>query len=362
MCANCVLHTLSLLPYSICIFPDFLALFVSMRDVNLLSLIQSGQLVACVHAFSMIFFFLCDKDFALHWVLTFPTAEYFRLKLHLCCCWTVLVHLRQVWANRQMEALEGRGHHRALCFLHAWPTHSLRWCSKAKETLLFRVLLTWMAGRKATWQQATGKELNHPSSVWFNWTWMFIDLLSSSPLHSMFSQQQASPQFTQQNNNNNMYNSNGMNLNNVTMATNMATSGMGQMAGQMSVTSMASGPSPGLPSMGQEQVDPRAICIHKQIWKWITPKAKGWNFNSYCARRIHLQEAIARDVFIYLFICGDLSIQEFRGFSQSGDHGNLKALFPPPKCYMCWRVMLVNNLLSSLLIFSCWTAGCFRWT
>lgn len=75
----------------------------------------------------------------------------------------------------------------------------------------------------------------------------------SSPLPSMFSQQQASPQFTQQNNSN-MYNGNGMNLNNVSMATNMATSSMGQMAGQMSVTSMASGPSPGLPSMGQEQV------------------------------------------------------------------------------------------------------------
>ncbi|XP_068160078.1 nuclear receptor coactivator 2 isoform X2 [Antennarius striatus] len=70
--------------------------------------------------------------------------------------------------------------------------------------------------------------------------------------NSMFSQQQASPQFTQQNNSS-MFNSNGMNLNNVSMATNMATSSMssmGQMAGQMSV---ASGPSPGLPSMGQEQ-------------------------------------------------------------------------------------------------------------
>uniref|UniRef100_A0A8C9YWZ7 Nuclear receptor coactivator n=1 Tax=Sander lucioperca TaxID=283035 RepID=A0A8C9YWZ7_SANLU len=74
--------------------------------------------------------------------------------------------------------------------------------------------------------------------------------------NSMFSQQQASPQFTQQSNSN-MYNGNGMNLNNVSMASNMATSSMnsmGQMAGQMSVTSMASGPSPGLPSMGQEQL------------------------------------------------------------------------------------------------------------
>ncbi|XP_041824230.1 nuclear receptor coactivator 2 isoform X2 [Melanotaenia boesemani] len=70
--------------------------------------------------------------------------------------------------------------------------------------------------------------------------------------NSMFSQQQPSPQFTQQNNSN-MYNGSGMSLNNVSMATNMATSSMGQMAGQMSVTSMASGPSPGLPSMGQEQ-------------------------------------------------------------------------------------------------------------
>uniref|UniRef100_A0A8C2ZDZ4 Nuclear receptor coactivator n=1 Tax=Cyclopterus lumpus TaxID=8103 RepID=A0A8C2ZDZ4_CYCLU len=72
--------------------------------------------------------------------------------------------------------------------------------------------------------------------------------------NSMFSQQQASPQFAQQSNSN-MYNGNGMNLNNVSMASNMATSSMGQMAGQMSVTSMASGPSPGLPSMGQEQVN-----------------------------------------------------------------------------------------------------------
>ncbi|KAM9333422.1 nuclear receptor coactivator 2 isoform 2-T3 [Pholidichthys leucotaenia] len=70
--------------------------------------------------------------------------------------------------------------------------------------------------------------------------------------NSMFSQQQASPQFTQQNNSN-MYNGNSMSLNSVSMATNIATSSTGQMAGQMSVTSMASGPSPGLPSMGQEQ-------------------------------------------------------------------------------------------------------------
>ncbi|XP_056289747.1 nuclear receptor coactivator 2 isoform X2 [Pseudoliparis swirei] len=70
--------------------------------------------------------------------------------------------------------------------------------------------------------------------------------------NSMFSQQQASPQFTQQSNSN-MYNGNGINLNNVSMASNVATSSMSQMAGQMSVTSMASGPSPSLPSMGQEQ-------------------------------------------------------------------------------------------------------------
>uniref|UniRef100_A0A669DZB2 Nuclear receptor coactivator n=1 Tax=Oreochromis niloticus TaxID=8128 RepID=A0A669DZB2_ORENI len=73
-------------------------------------------------------------------------------------------------------------------------------------------------------------------------------------VNSMFSQQQASPQFSQQNNGN-MYNGNGMNLNNASLASNMATSSMGQMAGQMTVTSMASGPSPGLPSMGQEQVN-----------------------------------------------------------------------------------------------------------
>uniref|UniRef100_A0AAX7UWC6 Nuclear receptor coactivator 2 n=1 Tax=Astatotilapia calliptera TaxID=8154 RepID=A0AAX7UWC6_ASTCA len=72
-------------------------------------------------------------------------------------------------------------------------------------------------------------------------------------VNSMFSQQQASPQFSQPNNSN-MYNGNGINLNNASLASNMATSSMGQMAGQMSVTSMASGPSPGLPSMGQEQL------------------------------------------------------------------------------------------------------------
>uniref|UniRef100_A0AAQ4PS65 Nuclear receptor coactivator 2 n=1 Tax=Gasterosteus aculeatus aculeatus TaxID=481459 RepID=A0AAQ4PS65_GASAC len=68
--------------------------------------------------------------------------------------------------------------------------------------------------------------------------------------NSMFPQQQASQQFPQQSNSN-MYNGNAMNLNNV----NMAASSMGQMAGQMSVTSMASGPSPSLPSMGPEQVN-----------------------------------------------------------------------------------------------------------
>lgn len=73
----------------------------------------------------------------------------------------------------------------------------------------------------------------------------------------MFPQQQASPQFSQQSNGN-MYNGSGMSLNSVSMAPNMATSSMGQMAGQMSVTSMASGPSPGLPSMGQEQVKEEA--------------------------------------------------------------------------------------------------------
>uniref|UniRef100_A0A3Q2G874 Nuclear receptor coactivator 2 n=1 Tax=Cyprinodon variegatus TaxID=28743 RepID=A0A3Q2G874_CYPVA len=72
--------------------------------------------------------------------------------------------------------------------------------------------------------------------------------------NSMFAQQQqASPQFTQQNSSN-MYNGNSMGINSVSMATNMVTSSMGQMSGQMSVTSMASGSSPGLPSMGQEQI------------------------------------------------------------------------------------------------------------
>ncbi|XP_004081302.2 nuclear receptor coactivator 2 isoform X1 [Oryzias latipes] len=71
--------------------------------------------------------------------------------------------------------------------------------------------------------------------------------------NSMFSQQQASPQFSQQNN---IYNGNGMSLNSVPMTTNMATSSMssmGQIAGQMSSSSMRSGPSPGLPPIGQEQ-------------------------------------------------------------------------------------------------------------
>lgn len=81
----------------------------------------------------------------------------------------------------------------------------------------------------------------------------FSPLMDLSLSLSMFSQQQASPQFSQQSGGN-MYNGNGMNLNSVSMAPNLATSSMGQMAGQMSVTSMASGPSPGLPAMGQEQV------------------------------------------------------------------------------------------------------------
>lgn len=101
---------------------------------------------------------------------------------------------------------------------------------------------------------------------------MLVSLLSKlttsshlHPLYSMFSQQQASPQFTQQNNTN-MYNGNGMSLNSVSMTNNMATSSMssmGQMTGQMSVTSMASGPSPGLASMGQEQVNTtREFLVH----------------------------------------------------------------------------------------------------
>ncbi|KAK7912520.1 hypothetical protein WMY93_012731 [Mugilogobius chulae] len=66
------------------------------------------------------------------------------------------------------------------------------------------------------------------------------------PGNGMFPQQQPSPQFPQQNNN--MFNGNSMNP----MANNMATGAMSGM-GQMSGSSMGSGPSPGLPSMGQEQ-------------------------------------------------------------------------------------------------------------
>uniref|UniRef100_A0A3Q0TBB3 Nuclear receptor coactivator 2 n=1 Tax=Amphilophus citrinellus TaxID=61819 RepID=A0A3Q0TBB3_AMPCI len=87
-------------------------------------------------------------------------------------------------------------------------------------------------------------------------------------VNSMFSQQQASPQFSQQNNSN-MYNGNGMNLNNASLASNMATSSMGQMAGQMSVTSMPSGPSPGLPSMGQEQVNTSSVPPLLSVLCWV---------------------------------------------------------------------------------------------
>uniref|UniRef100_A0A7N8XY35 Nuclear receptor coactivator 2 n=1 Tax=Mastacembelus armatus TaxID=205130 RepID=A0A7N8XY35_9TELE len=82
--------------------------------------------------------------------------------------------------------------------------------------------------------------------------------------NSMFSQQQTSPQFTQQNNGN-MYNNSSISLNSVSMPSNMATSSMrsiGRMTGQISVTSMAS---PSLPSMGQEQVN--AIRrVHKYMY------------------------------------------------------------------------------------------------
>uniref|UniRef100_A0A8C6LJD9 Nuclear receptor coactivator 2 n=1 Tax=Nothobranchius furzeri TaxID=105023 RepID=A0A8C6LJD9_NOTFU len=60
---------------------------------------------------------------------------------------------------------------------------------------------------------------------------------------SMFPQQQTSPQFTQQSSSS-MYNGGTMSLNAVSMGSNMAPSSMGQMTGQMSVTSMASGSSP----------------------------------------------------------------------------------------------------------------------
>lgn len=288
----------------------------------------------CMHVVCdlLSFLYLLLKDFALNWILTFTTAQYFRVKLLLCCCWTVLVRLRQVWANRQMEALEVRARHRALCFLRAWPMHSLRWCSKAKEMLLFRVLLTWMAGHKATWQATgTNKVLNQPSSVGFNYMGAFIDLLCSSSLHSMFSQQQTSPQFSQQNNNN-MYNSNGMNLNSVSMATNMATSSMGQMAGQMNVTSMASGPSPGLPSMGQEQVNTRAIRI-QLTWKWI-----------------HIKREKLKVTFT--IIHSNLWWPAHRIWGLRKPKSFIVLLF---KCGLCRTVTLVNNLLPSLLNFSCWT-------
>ncbi|XP_064820577.1 nuclear receptor coactivator 2-like, partial [Oncorhynchus masou masou] len=79
--------------------------------------------------------------------------------------------------------------------------------------------------------------------------------------NSMFSTQQSPPQFTQLQQTNGgaaMYNGNGMNLN-VSMATNA--SGMapvGQMTGQM-ITS------PGMTSMGQEQVRYTDKVIHRQL-------------------------------------------------------------------------------------------------
>lgn len=97
---------------------------------------------------------------------------------------------------------------------------------------------------------------------WRNLTFSFYVCLSSS---SMFSQQQASPQFSQQSN---IYNGNGMSLNSVPMTTNMATSSMssmGQIAGQMSSSSMGSGPSPGLPSIGQEQVIPHTLFMEPEV-------------------------------------------------------------------------------------------------
>lgn len=80
--------------------------------------------------------------------------------------WPVPMHPPQVWANRQTEALEVPAHHRAPCFLLAWPTPSPQWCSRAKETLLSRAPLTWTAGHRATWEGTVCSHSNrhHPSS------------------------------------------------------------------------------------------------------------------------------------------------------------------------------------------------------
>lgn len=118
--------------------------------------------------------------------------------------------------------------------------------------------------------------------------WFCVYLHNFSLLRSMFSQQQASPQFSQPNNSN-MYNGNGINLNNASLASNMATSSMGQMAGQMSVTSMASGPSPGLPSMGQEQVNTfRPVQIHWSF-KWDNIRKLFYFFKLVRAKMVKLE-------------------------------------------------------------------------
>ncbi|KAJ8277689.1 hypothetical protein GJAV_G00078620 [Gymnothorax javanicus] len=70
--------------------------------------------------------------------------------------------------------------------------------------------------------------------------------------NSMFTQQ-SPPQFAQQPNASNMYNSNGMSIS-VSMAANSSSmNNMSQMSGQMNVTSMTSVPTSGLSSMGPEQ-------------------------------------------------------------------------------------------------------------
>lgn len=98
----------------------------------------------------------------LHWMLTiiplFYGADWFVVEsLQSESGWPALMHPPQVWANRQTEVLEVPAHHRAPCFLPAWPTHSHHWCSRVNKTPPSRVPLTWMAGRKAPWE-ATGKD------------------------------------------------------------------------------------------------------------------------------------------------------------------------------------------------------------
>lgn len=68
------------------------------------------------------------------------------------CGWPVLMPTPQVWASRQTEGLEVLAHPKAPCFPPAWPTPSLRWCSRARAMQPSRAPPTWMAGRRATWE------------------------------------------------------------------------------------------------------------------------------------------------------------------------------------------------------------------